>query len=60
VRIGSNQIANFQNVAFQTPAGKKVLIVMNNNVSQAPFNIKYKGKWVTVSLPAESAGTYIW
>jgi glucosylceramidase len=60
VRIGSNQIANFQNVAFQTPAGKKVLIVINNNISQAPINIKYKGKWVTVTLPVGSAGTYIW
>lgn len=60
VRIGSSQIANFQNVAFQTPGGKKVLIVINNNISQAPFNIKYKGKWVTVSLPVGSAGTYIW
>jgi glucosylceramidase len=60
VRISSTQIANFQNVAFQTPGGKKVLIVINNNITQAPFNIKYKGKWITVSLPVGSAGTYIW
>jgi glucosylceramidase len=60
VRIGSSQINNFRNVAFETPSGKKVLIVMNNNSSAAPFNIRYKGKWVTSSLPAGSAGTYVW
>ena len=60
VRISSNQISNFQNVAFQIPGGKKVLLVINNNATQSSFNIKYKGKWVTVSLPAGSAGTYIW
>jgi glucosylceramidase len=60
VRISSSQVNNFRNVAFKTPAGKKVLIVMNNNSAAAPFNIRYKGKWITTSLPAGSAGTYVW
>jgi len=60
MRMASSQINNFRNVAFETPSGKKVLIVMNNNNSAAPFNIRYKGKWVTSSLPAGSAGTYVW
>jgi glucosylceramidase len=60
VRIASNQISNFQNVAFQTQAGKKVLIVINNHTTPAPFNIRYKGKWITTGLPAGSAGTYVW
>ena len=60
VRIASNQIVGFQNVAFLTPGGKKVLIVINTSATQAAFNIRYKGKWVTVTLPAGSAGTYIW
>jgi glucosylceramidase len=60
VRIASSQINNFRNVAFETPSGKKVLIVMNNNNSASPFNIKYKDEWVTSSLPAGSVGTYVW
>lgn len=60
VRINSNQISNFQNVAFKTPAGKKVLIIINNGSMPAPFNIRFNGKWVTTSLPAGSAGTYVW
>jgi glucosylceramidase len=60
VRIASSQISNFRNVGFETPARKKVLIVMNTSNSPAPFNIRYNGKWVTTSLPAGSAGTYIW
>jgi glucosylceramidase len=60
VRIASNQISNFQNVAFETPAGKKVLIIINNNTSSASFNIRFKNKWVTTTLQAGSAGTYVW
>ncbi len=60
VRIGSNQISNFQNVVFKTPSGKKVMIIINNSSVAAPFNIRYKGKWVTTGLAAGSAGTYIW
>ena len=60
VRIGSNQISNFQNVVFKTPAGKKVMIIVNNNKTTASFNIRFNGKWVTTSLAAGSAGTYIW
>ncbi len=60
VRIASNQTGNFANVAFLTPAGKKVLIVINNYTVSASFNIHYQGKWVTATLPAGSAGTFIW
>jgi glucosylceramidase len=60
VRVASTQIVGFQNVSFQTPDGKKVLIVINTSATLASFDIRYKGKWVTVSLPAGSAGTYIW
>jgi glucosylceramidase len=60
VRIASNQIANFQNVVFKTPSGKKVMIIINNSNMSAPFNIRYKGKWITTGLAAGAAGTYIW
>jgi len=60
VRIASNIAGNLQNVAFLTPAGKKVLIVSNDGNSPETFNIRYKGKWVTHSLAAGSVGTYVW
>ena len=60
VRIASNQDAPIYNAAFKTPAGKKVLIAMNDSNTPVSFNISYKGKWVTVMLPAGAAGTYTW
>ena len=60
VRIASNSFENLHNVAFLTPQGKKVLIVLNDgNVAQS-FNIKSNQKWITTSLDAGAVGTYIW
>lgn len=60
VRISSGLVANLPNVAFKTPSGKKVLIVLNDNSSAIGFNIRYKGKWVAASLDAGAVGTYVW
>ena len=60
VRIASNISGNLQNVAFRTPAGRKVLIVENDGTSDTSFNIRFNGKWVSTTLPAGSVGTYIW
>jgi len=60
VRIGSSITSNLQNVAFKTPEGKKVLIVLNDGNMDQLFNIKFKGKSVTTSLNSGSVGTFIW
>lgn len=60
VRIASTVTGNLYNVAFKTPAGKKVLLVENDGSSAALFNINYNGKWVVVSLEAGSVATFIW
>lgn len=60
VRIASNLVGTLSNVAFKTPAGKKVLIVMNTGTDHQQFNIQYKGKTITTTLPAGAAGTYVW
>ncbi len=60
IRIGSNIVGNLHNVAFKTPAGKKVLVVINDGSVAVLFNIKYNGKWITTSLDSGSAGTYVW
>jgi glucosylceramidase len=59
-RIRSDIYGNLQNVAFLTPGGGKVLIVLNDGTSPQSFNIKYKGKWVATALDAGAVGTYTW
>ena len=60
VRIASNTTGSLHNVAFKTPAGKKVLVVINDGSTSTQFNIKYNEKWITTSLDSGSAGTYVW
>lgn len=60
VRIGSNIVNNMQNVAFKTPSGKKVLIVLNDGIQTGSFNIRFNGKWAAATLPAGAAATYVW
>ncbi|NCD72148.1 glycoside hydrolase family 30 protein [Mucilaginibacter agri] len=60
VRIGSNLIDDLPNVAFKTPEGKKVLIVINNGSEAKNFDIKYKDQRVTEALKPGSVATYIW
>lgn len=59
-RIVSNVQGNLSNVAFKTPSGKIVLLVVNDGASTELFNIKYNGRWITTSLESGSVGTYIW
>ncbi|MDE3236825.1 MAG: glucosylceramidase, partial [Bacteroidota bacterium] len=60
VRIASNITGSINNVAFVTPAGKKVLIAENDGNTAASFNIRYNNNWATVTLQAGAVGTYIW
>ncbi len=60
VRIGSNIVGNLQTVAFQTPAGQKVLIVENSGSTEQVFNIQFNKKRVVTSLSAGGVATYVW
>lgn len=60
VRIGSTLVGTLSNVAFKTPEGKRVLIVMNTSSNSQLFNIKHNGKMVTTNLPGGAAGTFVW
>lgn len=60
IRIGSNNVGNLYNVAFKTPAGKIVMIVINDGNTAESYNIKYNGKWATTNLEPGSVATYIW
>jgi glucosylceramidase len=60
IRIASNIINNLHNVAFLTPDGKKVLIVLNENNTSQTFNIQFKDKRVATILDAGAVATYVW
>lgn len=60
VRVGSNIVDNLYNVAYVTPQGKKVLIVVNDNNVDKTFVIGYKNFVATTSLPAGGVATYYW
>ena len=60
VRIGSNVVAELPNVAFSTPDGKTVLIVLNDGKSEKKFDIQSQGKVIHAALPAGAVATYIW
>jgi glucosylceramidase len=60
VRIASNSLMNLPNVAFKTPNGHKVLIVLNNSEKTETFNIGFNGKIASASLSGGSVATYVW
>jgi len=60
IRIGSNVPAQLSNVAFLTPSGKTILLVLNEGNTPVEFNIKDKGNTVVTSLPAGAVATYTW
>ena len=59
VRIASSAVDNLPNVAFQTPDGKKVLIVLNKSNSNTTFNIRFNEQMVSPTLPAGAVGTFV-
>lgn len=60
VRIASSLIEGLPNVAFQTPEGKTVLIVLNESELSQSFNLNYQGKMLASSLDAGAVATYVW
>ncbi len=60
VRISSNIADNLYNVAFLTPTGKKVLIVLNDNNIDKTFSIQYKNFYALSTLAAGAVCTYVW
>jgi glucosylceramidase len=60
LRIGSNYLETLPNVAFKTPDGRKVLIVLNNSQTSQAFNIRDQGKVASSTLNAGAVATYVW
>lgn len=59
-RIASTENSTLANVAFQTPNGQKILIVMNSSNQTQSFNLKYNSKIVVPNIPASSVATFVW
>jgi glucosylceramidase len=60
VRISSVTNGSLPAAAFITPAGKKVLIVLNDVATAQTFNIVSGNRTITTVLPSATAATYIW
>jgi len=60
VRIASTNLEKLPNVAYKTPAGKLVLLVLNESNTTTDFNIEFEGKTIQLSISEKSVGTFIW
>jgi glucosylceramidase len=61
VRISSETTeGSLPNVAFRTPAGKKVLIVLNTGSTARSFAIADGARKTTETLAAGAVATYVW
>jgi glucosylceramidase len=60
VRIASSDSAALPNVAFRTPDGRHVLIVVNAAQAPAAFQIRFRGRTAAATLAAGAAATYVW
>jgi glucosylceramidase len=59
VRVSSDIAGSLQNVAFKTPSGQIILIVLNEGAAAAMFNISINGKSAPVTLAAGAVGTFV-
>ncbi len=60
VRIASNLVDGLPNVAFKTPAGKYVLVVLNKQDTARRFTIRCNNRFADVVIPAGATVTYTW
>jgi glucosylceramidase len=60
VRISSTPVDQLPNVAFKTPSGKMVLIVLNRSRVVKPIQIIYRKQTELMFLEAGAVATYVW
>jgi len=59
VRVQSNSTKNFESVAFLTPKGNTILILLNNGAALDSLNIVLNKQWVNLSLKAGSVASIV-
>ena len=57
---GGSKTTSLADVAFRTPTGRYVLVVMNDGKTAQTFNVAYAGRRVTHSLAVGAVATYVW
>lgn len=60
LRIASTTVDSLPNVAFRTPAGQTVLVVLNTGAAAKTFHIGFKQKNAVATLNAGAVATYVW
>lgn len=60
VRVFSTEIDALPNVAFATPDGRVVLLVLNDGAAAMTFDIRWAGRTVSDTLTAGAVATYVW
>jgi glucosylceramidase len=60
LRIESNPIDSLPNVAFRTPDGQAVLLVLNSGSDMRFVNIRCNGQSASHILEGGAVGTYVW
>ncbi|MEI9957723.1 MAG: glycoside hydrolase family 30 beta sandwich domain-containing protein [Ferruginibacter sp.] len=60
VHIASSTTGSLSNVAFKTPAGKNVVLVLNDGASPQTIILKTATRSIPSYLPANTVGTYVW
>ncbi|MGI4887318.1 MAG: glycoside hydrolase family 30 protein [Janthinobacterium lividum] len=60
VRIASTLPAGLPNVAFRTPAGRTVLVVLNEGAGPQAFAVRSQGRVLATSLAGGAVATYVW
>ncbi len=60
VRIHSQGAGTLSHVAFKTPQGKTVLLVLNESTANQRFSIRKDGKTAIAMVPSKAAVTFVW
>jgi glucosylceramidase len=60
VRIKSEMVDGFPNVAFIRPDGKMILIVQNDSGKNRDFQVRFHDKYIRASLNSGSVASFVW
>jgi glucosylceramidase len=60
VRVESEYFKTLPNVAFRTPEGRKVLIILNGGTSPQGLAVDWHGQYFLSVLNAGAVATYVW
>ncbi len=60
VRVASNIAGTLQNVAYVTPGGGKVLIVLNDQTTPQAFTVQFNGQIFSTTLNGDAVATFVW